>query len=127
MSERIYTPSSQTATAQARTWASVWQASLELSRDAFLSGLYRNLLIIGRWANDTALEFGSLVSALLAPAIVSAYLIAVWSITADMGITGEFIFTSGPFSNWIVWAAIAIVLHLAASVLRRRVRRDQSE
>lgn len=124
MPERIVTAISQSSTAVSRTWSSVWQASMELSRESFGSWVVRNSLKIGRWANDTAIEFGGLVSALLAPAIVSAYLIALWSITADMGITGEFMVSSGPFSNWLLWTAIAIALHAASSVLRRRVRRD---
>jgi hypothetical protein len=124
MSERIVSAINQSSTVVARTWSSVWQTSLDLSRDSFVSGVFQNVLKVGKWANDTALEFGALVSALLAPAIVSAYLITVWSITADMGITGEFMVSSGPFANWIVWMGIAVALHLAATVLRRRVSRD---
>ncbi len=122
MSRQI-TAMSETSTAQTRTWASVWQASLELSRDSFFNGVVGNVLKLGRWANDTAIEFGALVSALLAPAVVSAYLIALWSVTADLGITGEFMVASGPFSSWIMWMGIAIALHGAAVVLRRHIRR----
>ncbi len=124
MSERIVTTMSQPSPAESRAWHSVWQESFELSRESFFNGVFRHLLKVGQWANDTAIEFGVLVSALLAPAIVSAYLIAVWSITSEMGITGEFMVSSGPFSNWIVWTGIAISLHLSAAVLRRHVRRS---
>jgi hypothetical protein len=124
MLERISTAINQSSVAETRVWSSVWQSSLELSRGSFWTGIVRNTLKAGQWANDTAIEFAALVSALLTPAIVSAYLIALWSITSDMGIAGEFMVGSGPFSNWIVWTAIAISLHLAASVLRRHVRRD---
>lgn len=123
MPERI-TSLSQATRAEARPLWSVWHASLELSRDSFFNGVVGNALKVGRWANDTAMEFGALVSTLLAPAIVSAYLIALWSITSDMGITGQFMVSSGPFSNWIVWMGIAVALHGAASVLSRHGRRD---
>jgi hypothetical protein len=74
---------------------------------------------VGRWANSTATEYGGLVAGLLAPAVVSAYLIAAWSITSEIGITGEFMVSSGPLSNWMVWLGLAVVLHAAATVLGR--------
>jgi hypothetical protein len=124
MLERIVTAINQSSMAEARSWSSVWESSPELSRAPVWNGIVRKTSRVGEWANDTAVEFAALISALLAPAVVSAYLIALWSITSDMGVAGEFMVDSGPFSNWIVWIAIAISLHLGASILRRHVRRD---
>lgn len=74
---------------------------------------------IGHWAGDTAQEFGSLVSALMGPAVFSAYAFAAWSLAANLNWTGSFPFTSGPLSNWLVWFGIAILLNVAASILRK--------
>jgi hypothetical protein len=114
---------SQSVSAVSRPWSALWQA-LELSRDSIFGGATRYGLKLGQWANDTAIEFGALVSGLLAPAVVSAYLIAAWSITADMGISGQFMVSSGPFSNWMVWMGIAISLNVTAAILRRHARRS---
>lgn len=74
----------------------------------------------GAWASDTAQEFGALVSALMGPAVFSAYALAFWCLASNLGWTNSFLFSSGALSNWIVWLAIALLVHLAASILRRR-------
>ena len=74
----------------------------------------------GAWASDTAQEFGALVSALMGPAVFSGYALAAWSLASNLGWTDNFLFPSGPLSNWLVWLSIAILVNLAASVLRRR-------
>ena len=71
------------------------------------------------WAGDTAQKFGALVSVLMGPAIFCTYAFAFWSLTANLGWTNSFLFSSGPLSNWLVWLGIAILVNLAASVLRR--------
>jgi hypothetical protein len=72
------------------------------------------------WAKDTAQEFGGLVSALMGPAVVSAYALTAWSLAANIGWTNTFMFNKGPLSNWLIWLGIAILVNLAASILRRR-------
>jgi hypothetical protein len=76
------------------------------------------------WAADTAQEFGAVVSALMGPAIFCAYAFAIWSLAANLGWTDTFLFASGPLSNWLVWLAIAVLINLAASVLRRRTEAE---
>ncbi len=76
----------------------------------------------GAWATDTAQEFGALVAALMGPAVFSGYAFAVWSLAANLGWTNTFLFTSGPLSNWLVWLTIAIMVNVAASILRRHTR-----
>jgi hypothetical protein len=73
------------------------------------------------WAGETAQNFGALVSALMGPAILCAYAFAVWSLSANLGWTDTFLFTSGPLSNWLIWLGLAILVHAAASILRRRI------
>jgi hypothetical protein len=81
--------------------------------------------VVGRagvWAGDTAQEFGTLLSALMGPAVFSAYAFAAWSLAGNLGWTDTFVFTSGPLSNWLVWLAIAIVVNVASSILKRHTQ-----
>jgi hypothetical protein len=80
----------------------------------------------GRWASDTAQEFGALVSALMGPAVFSTYAIALWSLAENLGWTDTFFFSTGPLSNWLVWLTIAILVNVAASVLQRHTRQQTS-
>ncbi len=77
------------------------------------------------WAGDTAQRFGALVSALMGPAVVSVYALAVWSLASNLGWTDTFVFSTGPLSNWLVWLAIAILVHLAAGILTRRTQSEK--
>jgi hypothetical protein len=76
----------------------------------------------GVWASDTAQEFGTLLSALMGPAVFSGYAFAAWSLAGNLGWTDTFVFSSGPLSNWLVWLAIAIVVNLASSILKRHTQ-----
>ena len=79
----------------------------------------------GASAADTAQQFGSLVSALMGPAIVSAYAVAAWSLAANLGWTDSFLFTSGPLSNWFVWLGVAVLVHAASGILQRHTRSEE--
>jgi hypothetical protein len=79
----------------------------------------------GAWAGDTAQEFGTLLSALMGPAVFSAYAFAAWSLAANLGWTDTFVFPSGPLSNWLVWLAMAIVVNAASSILKRHTHTGQ--
>ena len=76
------------------------------------------------WAGDTAQEFGALLSTLMGPAVVSAYALALWSLAANLGWTDTFVFSSGPLSNWLVWFGIALLINVAAGILRRRTQSE---
>src|SRR5262245_2926339 len=56
--------------------------------------------------------------ALLIPASLMAYVLGFWRLASDMGVAGEF-GIRGVFSHWQLWMAVAVVLHLSASVLNR--------
>jgi hypothetical protein len=79
----------------------------------------------GIWAGDTAQQFGALVSALMGPAIFSAYALALWSLASNLGWTDTFMFQNGPLSNWLVWLGIAVLVNLAASILKRRSENEK--
>lgn len=96
---------------RART-AGLWQSTTDLTTP------------IGGWAAETAHKFGALLSALMGPAIFSAYAVAIWSLASDLGWTNTFLFLSGPLSNWFLWLGLAILLHLAANILERHTLED---
>ena len=55
------------------------------------------------------------------PAVLSAYVFAGWSLTADMGFTHSFPWSAGPLSNWIIWLGAALLLTLVKSALHPRL------
>ena len=61
-----------------------------------------------------ALAFG----ALLVPAALMAYVLALWSLASDMEITGAFGIT-GVFSHWQIWMVLAVALQAASHYLSR--------
>lgn len=95
----------------ARAWAI---GALQLSGNA--------LGRAGTWAGETAQNFGALLSALMGPAVFSAYAFTAWSLAGNLGWTDTFVFSTGPLSNWLVWLAIAILVNLASSILKRHTR-----
>lgn len=102
-------------TEPARAWMA---ATLESSVDV--------LGRAGSWAADTAQQFGALLAALMGPAVFSVYAFAFWSLCANLGWTDTFVFRTGPLSNWLVWMGFAILISLAASILRRHTRNEIS-
>jgi hypothetical protein len=56
------------------------------------------------------------------PAVLSAYVFAGWSLTAEIGLTHSFRWSAGPLSNWIIWLGAALLLTLVTSTLRRNKR-----
>ena len=77
------------------------------------------------WAGNTAQQLGEMLAALMGPAEVCAYAFTAWSLAENAGWTDTFIFSSGPLSNWFVWLMIAILVNLAASILRRRTQPER--
>jgi hypothetical protein len=90
---------------------------------AFSQAVASSFSRIGVWAVNTAQQFGSIVSVLMGPAVLSVYAFAAWSLTSEMGWTDSFPFATGPLSNWIIWTGLAVALHVASSVLRRQKER----
>ncbi len=58
------------------------------------------------------------LGALLIPAALMAYVLGFWRLASDLGVAGEFGIT-GLFSHWQIWIVMAVLLHVAASVLNR--------
>lgn len=74
------------------------------------------------WAADTAQKFAALLADLLGPAVFLVYAMAAWSLTASLGWQDNFLFSTGPLSNWLIWLGLAILLSFAAGILKRRTQ-----
>lgn len=57
-------------------------------------------------------------AALLWPAVLTAYSLALWALAAQLRLTGDF-GLDGLFSHWQVWGGIALAGHFAALALGR--------
>ena len=52
------------------------------------------------------------------PTALSAYVFAIWDLTANMGLTNSFPWSTGPLSNWMIWIGLALSLNIVASNFR---------
>jgi hypothetical protein len=93
---------------------------------SWLLGMQRATGHVGIWAADTAQQFGAVVSDLMAPAVLSVYSFAAWSLADNLGWTDSFIFRTGPLSNWLVWLALALLVNSASIILRRQYPREKT-
>lgn len=95
------------------------------------AGLWQTIVTgiksVGVWATDTAQQFGALVSALMGPAVFSSYAFALWSLADNLGWTDTFVFHNGPLSNWLIWLGFAILINVAASILRRHTQPEEAQ
>ena len=58
-------------------------------------------------------------AALLTPAALSACVLALWRIAADLNWTNSFAIPTGIFSHWQVWLGAAVALQLCSRFLSR--------
>jgi hypothetical protein len=63
----------------------------------------------------------NVLPALLTPAAVTALVLGLWRVSADLGWTGEFLIAYGFFSHWQVWIALAIAMQIAAVSLAAKI------
>ena len=66
------------------------------------------------------------VAAMLTPAGVISFFLAVWRIAADLSWANSFAIPSGLFSHWQVWLGAAVVLQGCAHLLNRYGRNDDT-
>jgi hypothetical protein len=64
------------------------------------------------------------MSSLMTPVALMAWVLGGWRLAADLKWTGAFVFTDGVFSHWQVWFAAAILVQFAAFLLQRRAGGD---
>jgi hypothetical protein len=70
---------------------------------------------------STSAQAADVLVALVTPSAVVALVMGLWRLTADMGWTETFPISSGFFSHWIVWIALAIGLKFGATELAARL------
>jgi hypothetical protein len=58
-------------------------------------------------------------AALLAPAVLSTYVLGIWRLSTDAGFSGDFEIKEGMFSHWQVWIALGAALNILAVMLNR--------
>lgn len=63
------------------------------------------------------------IAALMTPATLMMFVMAMWRIGADVGVATEFPITEGVWRHWQMWIAAAALSHLV-SVLLNRYGRD---
>ena len=66
-------------------------------------------------------------AALLSPAALVAFVLALWSLAADLGWSGAFGIREGWFSRWQAWLLISILLQAIALILNRYGDRQSVE
>ena len=59
------------------------------------------------------------IASLVTPATLLAFVLAFWRMSADLGFTSAFPITSGLFSHWQVWLAIALCAQFLTTTLNR--------
>jgi hypothetical protein len=67
------------------------------------------------------------VSALLTPGAFLASVLALWRIAADLNFTGKFAISTGVFSHWQVWMAVAVLLQTFSRLLARYGKREDGK
>jgi hypothetical protein len=60
------------------------------------------------------------LSVLAGPAVFSIYVIALWSLTANLGLSASFPWSTGPLSNFVVWLALTLMCTAALIFAGRR-------
>lgn len=69
----------------------------------------------------TSAQAADVLVALVTPSALVAFVMGLWRLTADLGWTETFPISTGFFSHWLVWIALAIGLKFGASVLAAKL------
>jgi hypothetical protein len=69
----------------------------------------------------TSAQAADVLVALVTPSAVIALVMGLWRLTADVGWTETFPISSGLFSHWQVWIALALGLKVGASVVASKL------
>jgi hypothetical protein len=65
------------------------------------------------------------LSSLMTPLALMAWVLGGWRLAADLKWTGSFAIADGVFSHWQVWIALGIGVQFAAFLLHRYAARDE--
>jgi hypothetical protein len=75
---------------------------------------------------DQPRRYAPVVSYLLTPVALVAYMLAAWRLGADLNWMGEFFISQGLLSRWQVWLVLAITTQILAKELNRLARREDT-
>ena len=64
-------------------------------------------------------RYAPLLGFLITPFALTGYVLAFWRLGSDLNWLGEFFITTGLFSRWQVWLALAIAIQILANQLNR--------
>ena len=64
----------------------------------------------------------ALTASLMMPISVAAWALAAWRVLADLKLAGGFAISTGLFSHWQVWVALALAVQFGAFLLHRASR-----
>jgi hypothetical protein len=53
-----------------------------------------------------------IVIGIAGPTVFSIYAVAAWGLTADLGLSNTFPWSTGPLSNWMIWLGLALLSNL---------------
>lgn len=66
-------------------------------------------------------------AALLTPAAVTAFVLSMWRLGADVGFASTFAISDGVLSHWQTWLAISVAVQFLAVLLNRYGKTEQKE
>jgi hypothetical protein len=75
---------------------------------------------------DQPRRYAPVVSYLMTPVALVAYVLAFWRLGADLNWVGEFFISQGLLSRWQVWLVLAIATQFAAKELNRRAQSNHT-
>jgi hypothetical protein len=64
-------------------------------------------------------RYAPVVGFFITPFALTSYVMAFWRLGSDLNWLGEFFITTGLFSRWQVWLALAIAMQILANQLNR--------
>ena len=90
----------------------------ERTGTAMLASLDSAVRHVSAWAQSAAIP----VSFLLRNFALASGVLGVWRLGMDLGWTQDFFISSGVWSHWQVWLALAVALNAAANLVLRAAR-----
>jgi hypothetical protein len=100
-----------------------WHEIMEQARDLPLAERFQPAI---DWTETASHEVLQMVAAFLTPLALTQGVLAFWRLGADLDFLGDFFISSGVFSHWQVWLALAIGTQAASVSLNRWLRNQRA-
>lgn len=105
------------------TVTEIMHAAPARTTGALAAGLRRALVQTAAWSRSAA----GPVSFLIRSLALAAGVLGVWRLGTDVGWTQDFVISTGVWSHWQVWLALAAGLNAGASFVLRATPRDDAK